>query len=199
MRTLFFCTVLLIAIGGCLPEPRFGLTPEISNLEVNLLPFDTLKFTDSIRVTFDYRDGDGNIGLNTPDTLGAYLRYASADSATLNPFYSNLFVRFYAQNDAGKWDSIPADYNRVNPAKPIMVSRPYEARIQHLLKGEDEPIEGDVTYGLPGSFYLARFGGIVNPGYPSLKKGSKWYVKVQIADRKLNLSNVLYSSIQTVP
>ena len=199
MRNGLLFTFLLLALAGCMSEPKFSRTPEISNIQPNLLPFNKNGPADTIQLEFGYKDGDGDLGMDDGDRTGTFARYINDDSSVINLFNNNLFVRFYAQNESGKWDSLGSVFNTVDPNNPIMTARPYETTFPRLIVEEGEPIEGEVNYFITGSFYLARFGGVIIPGYPQLVKGSKWYVKVQIADRKKNLSNVLYSSIQTVP
>lgn len=84
--------LLVLIFVGCEPERSFSEIPEISNLTFVVL-------TDSVgELTFDFTDGDGNIGLDTlNDTLPPY----DINGA----FYNNLIID-YQEFENGEWKGL---------------------------------------------------------------------------------------------
>lgn len=92
---------------SCEPDRSFSNVPEISNLKFVAL-------TDSIgQLTFDFTDGDGNIGLDTlNDTLPPY----HLDGA----FYNNLIID-YQELENGEWKGLEGSglSQRIMPFAPF--------------------------------------------------------------------------------
>jgi hypothetical protein len=109
-------TMLFVA---CEPERSFSDIPEISNLTFEIL-------TDSAAsLTFDFTDGDGNIGLDTlNDTLPPY----HIDGA----FYNNLIID-YQEFENGEWKGLEGVglSQRIMPFAPF--GEIYEGQIEVLL------------------------------------------------------------------
>lgn len=69
--SLFFAAALFLSFGGC------GKTEEISEVPqlkfVSITPHNAVKYQDEIRITFEYTDGDGDLGENTPDIKNLFV------------------------------------------------------------------------------------------------------------------------------
>lgn len=118
---------------------------------------------DSAKLTFNFTDGDGDIGLSPTDTLSPY-----------NPngyYYYNLYVDYYEKDDINGWqrgrdlegDSIVFSYR----LKPIIV------------KGKARGIKGtmDVT--------MINFYNPFSPNSDTIK------YTIRLIDRALNESNMI--------
>lgn len=61
----------LIAISGCKKNNVFSDIPEIRLIEVN--PSSVTQFLDSLTIEVEYKDGDGDLGFEHPDSLSLYV------------------------------------------------------------------------------------------------------------------------------
>lgn len=119
-----------------------------------------------LRLFIKYTDGDGDIGLE-PDDTAAPFNYGS-------PFFYNLFIKVYAvENGVGSRIPIPLSTDTVN----------FNDRITNLTPtGKNKAIFGEFTINLKAE------------PYPGIRPDSMYYT-IQIADRKLHLSNVLQTPV----
>jgi hypothetical protein len=115
-----------------------------------------------LKITVHYTDGDGDLGLNTSDTLAPF-NYGGK-------FFYNLFIKVYAVNDGiGNRIPIPLSTDTVN----------FNDRIQNVTpSGKNKSIFGDLVITLRSI------------PYPGIKPDSMYYT-IQLADRSLNLSNTV--------
>ena len=107
-------TVALVALGiqSCFKAEEYPLEPEISNAVVSVSG-------DSAIVSFDFTDGDADLGLPPSDTFGVY--------APESYYYNNIYLDYYEKDDAQGWvpgldldmDTIRFGYR----IKPIEVSK----------------------------------------------------------------------------
>lgn len=127
---------------------------------------------DSVRLTINFQDGDGDLGLsplNPDDTLPPY--QSLNPDGTLNKFRNNIFVQVQVL--------------RGETFLPIELpdGQGFDGRFP-LLNTLDRPtaLEGEISYTI-GVFY-GIFGSPLN-------EGDQIRLEVQIADRALNESNII--------
>ncbi len=83
--SLICCSFILI-LGACKKDPASGEVPSIKMLNVNSTS--VLQFKDSLVITFEYTDGNGDIGENDPDKNSLQIkdrRLANADYYFIKP------------------------------------------------------------------------------------------------------------------
>lgn len=103
--------IFLGSITSCFKSEDFPLEPVISNPEVTVLG-------DSARVSFDFTDGDADLGILASDTFGVH----APDSF----YYNNIYLNYYEKDDVLGW--VPGEDLDGNPVqfayriKPIEVS-----------------------------------------------------------------------------
>lgn len=119
-----------------------------------------------VRLIIKYTDGDGDIGLEPEDTAAPF-NYTSR-------FFNNLFIKVYfMENGISKPVLIPVVNDTVN----------YDTRITNLTpSGKNKAIYGEITINLKAE------------PYPGIQPDSMYYT-VQIADRKLHLSNIVQTPV----
>ena len=72
MKSAFSILVILIALVGCKKEEIvFEATPNIEFVSIS--PTSVTEFQDEVIVTIKYRDGDGDLGENTPDVKNLFV------------------------------------------------------------------------------------------------------------------------------
>ena len=87
--TLFItASIMLLGIHSCFPSDVFPLEPVISNPVVAITG-------DSAIVTFNFTDGDADLGLDPGDTTGVH--------APGNYFYNNIYLDYYEKDDNLGW------------------------------------------------------------------------------------------------
>jgi len=121
---IFMLSCSCILISSCFKKVNYPLEPIISNPSFII-------YADSAVLTFEFTDGDGDIGLSNNEMSPPY------DSTSY--YYYNLYVDYYEKDDVNGWqrglnlagDSITFAYR----LKPI------------IIKGKERGIKGkmDVT------------------------------------------------------
>jgi len=81
----------LVLISSCIKQEEFSDIPEISFRPFTLL-FDTAQYAVKGVLSFDFQDGNGDIGLNPGDTFPPYNREGG--------FYYNLVIRYFEKRDS---------------------------------------------------------------------------------------------------
>lgn len=175
----------LVAVGGglalglssCLKEPEYSTTPAISFNDVQVIRIPVKKAgeqrRDSIRMTINYQDGDGDLGLSQADQKLAPFKFKNPDS-TYNKFNSNFFVEIFIRNSAtGKYE--------LRPTKTVASPAGYNGAFPRLTtETNNKPLKGTVTYAtIPfglGDFFQPR---------DSVR------FEISIADRALHVSNTI--------
>jgi len=157
-KVKFILSIVFISIlvSSCFKNEEYPIEPIISN------PIFTFS-GDSAKLTFNFTDGDGDIGLDPKDTL-----------APFNPasyYHYNLHLDYYEKEDVEGWqrgrdldgDSIVFQYR----LKPIVV------------KGKARGIKGtmDVT--------------IINFANPFSPESDTIRYTIKLIDRALHESNIL--------
>jgi hypothetical protein len=149
--------LILFGLQGCFKSENYPLEPIISNPQVTLLG-------DSARVSFDFTDGDADLGLPEGDTIGIF----APDSF----YYNNIYLSYYEKDDVLGW--VPGEDLEGDPVK-------FKYRIK--------PIEvSDNTEGIKG-----RIDVMVEPTYKNNLSPNSDTIKFEILliDKALNHSNLL--------
>lgn len=155
----------LLLVVACKPE-----TSQFSNVPtINLLKTEQIPLNgkDSIiNITLTYTDGDGDIGLNENDTFAPY-NFGTK-------FFHNLFIELYKiENGIASKIVIPFTTDTLN----------FNDRITNLTPtGKIKSISGEILIPIKAL------------PYPGITPDSVYYT-LQIADRKLNLSNKVTTPI----
>lgn len=91
---LFFLGAFLAVFSGCMKKQSYPDIPAISLLGLELI-YDTAQVVRTGILSISYQDGNGDIGLNPPDTFPPYQRNG--------PYYYNyVFTYFEKQNGVFK-------------------------------------------------------------------------------------------------
>lgn len=153
--------LLMSLFNGCKDDsPQSSVPPVISFQGYELLK-DTAHTDSLLILTFDYEDPDGDIGLNSDDTLPPF--------NSGSEFQYNLFLDVFELKNGQK---LPV--NQPGTTEPEV----FDQRIPNLTPtGRNRKINGSISI---------RLDATRNYLYPDSVE-----CKIQIADRALNKSNVL--------
>ena len=81
----------LLIISSCVKQEKYSEIPEIS-LRPFVLIFDTGQYAVKGVLSFDFQDGNGDIGLNPGDTFPPFNRDGD--------YYYNLVIRYFEKQDS---------------------------------------------------------------------------------------------------
>jgi hypothetical protein len=134
-KTRFLIVPVIIALSGSCN--RIQTLPPVPYIEYrDFTVFDTIDILGNNckggRLKFYFEDGDGNIGLNSPDE-------SDTDS-------TNLFFTLYRKTD-GVMSEVPED----DPLRPSSYRIPYMSR-----EGQNKILKGTITVTFLYLFYLER-------------------------------------------
>ena len=175
--------LLATGLGGCLQAPEYSTTPSISNNNVRVSRFNPVNpgetRRDSIYITINYQDGDGDLGLSAEESKVAPYAYQNADG-TLNKFNNNYFIEPLVKHPGSTRYERPV----VDSLEVLVLLRlgAFNGRFEHitgLTDSKDAPIKGTLTRTLSlgyGDYFNA---------------GDSVRFNVSIADRALHVSNVV--------
>ncbi|WP_157807306.1 hypothetical protein [Hymenobacter chitinivorans] len=166
-------------LTSCLQAPDYPTTPHIDFKEVQ-----AKRYTfgggqtpvDTVRITIDFTDGDGDLGLS-PDEKQAPYNPADANG-NYNRTTDNYFITAYKRSNANL------------PFEPVVTgsAQGYNSRFPKLFSTDAKPgpLKGSLTLTLP--FFL---------GSP-FRPGDEVRFDVSIMDRALNESNKITTSSYVV-
>ncbi len=88
MKTFISTVIVIVLFSGCKPERFYTGDPKpvISKVVLNQSTFK--QFTDTVVISFDYADGDGDLGYDNADSLSLEIkdvRFAKADYYHVRP------------------------------------------------------------------------------------------------------------------
>jgi len=189
--------LFILAIGGlnaCVNAPNYPNQPKIS-LQSASYTKGTAGALDSIVTVINFQDGNGDIGLgpNASDDP-KFTKYLDRDSIEYNPFFNNLWLRVFVQRANGAYDSIAPFYNTTTDNRRILDTRYFDARTPVFVRPAGiTDVEGTIRVVSRDVF------GLDAPGHPGFVSGRKFYLKIHLADRAMNVSNTLVTNPQTIP
>ncbi len=128
---------IVVFLSSCLKQEDFPNRPDIEFIEMTL-NYGSTSITDSLGIiSFNFTDGDGNLGVDDVDTLNYPFRRD-------DPYHFNLFIRYFEKRN-GEFEEF------------VIQDPPLHARFQRLTSaGVGNAIEGrmDAWFGArPGSPY----------------------------------------------
>jgi len=177
-QTAGLLSLMTVGFSGCLSAPTYSNTPEISFESISRQRH-TINgsIVDSIFITINFQDGDGDLGLTQAEaTVAPYTpRYYGAN------FYATPFVK----NSTGKYDSLKT----VRPDLFLRKSSYYD-RFDHLSTTTDtkaSPLRGTLRRA-----YAFLYG---SPFLPN----QEIRFTVSIFDRALHQSNEIETSTILIP
>jgi hypothetical protein len=168
LKYTWLLALLCFSLSGCWKEPVYPKEPEIEfNSISQKQSFDALgNPVIEITIALDFKDGDGNMGLDAEETQPPY------NDVPGNKFKNNYFINAFLSRKN------ETEFGPYNP--PIS----YNGRFLRLDDNNlGRALEGQLRY----TFNI--FPGI------DLDKGDKLKFQIQVADRALNLSNI----VETAP
>jgi len=159
----FFLVLIVFGFSGCLSAPEFPNAPSIS---FNSAFFQDEDETDYIYLSINYKDGDGDLGLDKEDLL-------------ISPFTATVDSAGIIKPNRNHFNIFPVLLRKVgNVYQEITVAR-YDGIFPKLrdskLKG---PIEGTLLYKLGSRNFFGEDSSVAK-------------IRVYIQDRALNRSNVI--------
>ncbi len=130
---------------------------------------------DSLLVlTFTYKDGDGDLGLNQSDTLSPFNPVIDSVGKSLNPFYQNLHIN-YLEKYQGLFQAVTNPFNAADTLT-------YAFRFESLTPdGRHKSIRGDIEVKISPN------------AYPNAADTTLY--ELYIYDRALHKSNVVQSPV----
>ncbi|MEM9981161.1 MAG: hypothetical protein AAF734_01615 [Bacteroidota bacterium] len=162
--------VLLLAIQGCFTKPDFPFETTISFESISSIGVPDGNggtIQDSIWVSINYRDGNGDLGLNPTDVQPPFQEFEVIDDDTVPNFFSrNIYLRV-ERRVGGAYVPFVFDND----------STSLSGRFPRVLEEDDaNPVEGIITYKdiIPGGVF---------PPNDTVR------FRVIIIDRALNISN----------
>ena len=157
---IFSFVVLIGLLSSCFKKEEYPIEPAIS--------YDSYSFNgDSLNLTFNFTDGDGDIGLNDHDTITPY------DTSSF--FQYNLYIHYFEKDDQNGW------VNGMNLSGDTVI---FTYRIEPIItKGKTKGIKGKMDVNLTHLYYNTL----------SNQSDTIKY-SIQLIDRALNKSNIVESA-----
>jgi hypothetical protein len=162
--------VAMMGICACNAIPDLNNSPNITFKSIKFAKGKNT-FTDTIFISVDFTDGDGNLGLSSSDTSG---QFALRVNGKINLNHYNFIVTpevKYPKEPEANWRAA-----FLCPDPPC--ANNYNGRFPPLFTnaGEQQPIKGNIVYNIPSLSYP----------YDSLIR-----FNVYIQDKSLNKSNTI--------
>ena len=172
---------LALGLSSCLREPEYSTTPAISFSRIDNIRIPAKQaggqVLDSVRLTINYQDGDGDLGLTSDELKNPPYDFQNGT----NRFNKNFFVEPYVKNTrTGKYEPLTSVGV---PSPGVYAAGQYNGTFPHLTTDTDTkaaPIKGTITYA-PIAFGL---GDVFVPGQTVR-------FQISIADRALHVSNTI--------
>jgi hypothetical protein len=172
---------LALGLSSCLKEPEYPNTPSISFNSIQDIRIPPkvagAQALDSIRLTINYQDGDGDLGLTEDERKSPPYDFQKGT----NRFYNNFFIEPFIKNPrTGKFEPLTSVGV---PSPGVYVAGQYNGAFPHPTTDTDSkaaPIKGTLTYA-PIAFGLGDV----------FVAGQTVRFEITIADRALNLSNTI--------
>ena len=179
MRTLFYSLLLAVAggaVSSCLNPPDYSDTPSISNANVSFQQRLTgnLGVRDSLVLSVNYQDGNGDLGLSVDDTAGVYA-YQGGNNRNNN----NYFLQPYIKDGQGNFQPYADPNPKLN----------YNGRFPRITADGTKaaPVKGVLNY--------SQSFGLGSPFRP----GNVVHFVISIEDRALHESNQVTTNDITIP
>ncbi|WP_345111967.1 hypothetical protein [Hymenobacter algoricola] len=180
-RTLSGAAVVLstFALSSCLNTPNFPSTPSIEFKEIKVTRVDdgiTTAF-DHVVITVNFKDGEGDLGLNESDKTPNSPYAKTLPDGTPNRNYNNYFLVPYFEVSPGRFEPVVfqnADNIYISTYPPLDPPG-----------GKAAPLKGDLTFTTDI---------LVDGSFTPIKSGQTIRFELSIMDRALNESNKVVTS-----
>ncbi|WP_338791040.1 hypothetical protein V9L05_23140 (plasmid) [Bernardetia sp. Wsw4-3y2] len=167
----------LLCLTGCFAEPDYPNTPQITFVNLENLQSKARANTDSVIITLFFQDGDGDLGLSSSDTLPPFSE--RNPDGSVNLFRHNFFADVERLNENGEFEPVTfASQNfNLNSRFPVLNTLDKETAL-----------EGDLRYSI----------NVIYTSFSPVEKGDVLRYRISIADRNLNVSNVIVTDPMTL-
>jgi hypothetical protein len=180
--TVLGLSVAALSLSSCLSAPDYPVEPAIDfkSVDVVVVPTGPRTAIDTLKFSVDFRDGDGDLGLNDADTKVAPYSDATGGFNGRSKVYNYSIKPFKRSGTPGNYTYTPF----VNSAEGE-----YDGTYPRLEKDDARPapLKGTLTYALPISVDGAPF-------YP----GDTFRFEITIMDRALHRSNTVTTTDVTL-
>ena len=151
--------LLIGTLSSCFKKEEYPLEPLITYDSFSML-------ADSARLTFNFTDGNGDIGLNDSDTISPF--------DINSEFHYNLYINYFEKDDVLGWtEGLDLEGN------PII----FKYRIEPIdTKGKTKGIKGKMDIDLGNLFFN-----------PLSDQSDTIKYSIQLIDKSLNKSNIIES------
>ncbi len=169
-KIIVLLVFLALLATACFQAPNYADTPAISFESIRNAPAST--GADSVFITISYQDGNGDMGLNSADTLSPFQRIVAGGQP--NQFFNNYFLNIYKRVN-GRY--VPVTFNSSEFT--------LNGRYPRLNGSRNSAIEGTLRYSFV-FFYVFS-----NAYTPRISQNDTVKFDVQVVDRALNKSNIV--------
>lgn len=164
---LFAVIVMIVSFSSCLKPVSYPDEPE-------LLSASYTELGDSLLVSVEFTDGDGDVGLNEADTSSPY-----------NPgsfYHYNLYLEYFEMME-GEWVKGRLDPNGNN--FPTADTINFQYRIKNLTPaGQNKTLKGSINITIEAPFYN-----------PLSHHSDSIKYRISLIDRALNVSNFVETDL----
>ncbi|MBG8554921.1 hypothetical protein [Hymenobacter guriensis] len=163
-------------VASCISPPEYPDTPSIEFKNINSVRVvDGDGTRDVVTITLAFKDGTGDLGLDSLDIKAAPFLPKNADG-TPNRYFNNYFVKIFRKDKA------------TGVFRSLNVEPQYDSRFDHLAPSDKAaPIKGDLRFTLNLQY-----------GF-TFRKGDEIRFEIAIADRGLRESNTITTDSIIIP
>ena len=134
-------------LATCQRPPELSVVPKISFNKFQYLEGGVN--VDTIRLTINFEDGNGDLGLKQTDTTAPFNEFLSGQIP--NPNYYNILVDYFEQNlNTGKFDSLLSPLTYRGRFKPIyldgQLGQPLTGTISYDIQVNNFPDDRDILF-----------------------------------------------------
>ncbi len=169
IAVVFVGLVTVLSLSSCLKPVSYPDEPELQTVSY-------AKMGDSLILSVDFTDGDGDVGLNENDTLSPY-----------NPssfYHYNLYVEYFEMME-GEWVK-----GRLDPSGnnfPTADTINFQYRIKNLTPiGQNKTLKGTINVTIEAPYYN-----------PISNHNDSIKYRISLIDRALNVSNFIETELIT--
>lgn len=178
MRHLLLFLSFLFLLTGCFEPPDLPVVPVIIGADLELTAKDGIDAgrADVARITIEFEDGDGDLGLSDADLENDAYKPLKPNGDP-NKYNNNFFATGYIKNG-----------DDITPIEFDLQSSVIEQRFDRL-SDSNSAIAGTLTYTIDVFYGISG---------TNLAAGDSIYYEVHIVDRELHESNVLATDVEVV-
>ena len=166
-KSIIILILALVTLAGCQEKMEYPVEPNIAYRGISYLMNADSTLTGEVVLSFDYTDGDGDLGLDDSDN--------SYPFGANDPYYYNLIIDYLKWNGTSfvetpllSWNQMTMSYDTIS----------FNGRFKRLIDGDEEKaIRGTINYTLT----------LQNPLSPT----DTVKLRVHIIDRALHESNTI--------